>query len=328
MVKSLPSKPKVGATKDLAQITLLPGDCLEQIPLLKDRSIQAVITSPPYAMQRKRQYGGVLEKDYPKWMVCVFNAIKPKLTKDGSILVNIRSHVKDGAVSDYVLNTRLALREAGFSENEELIWYKPEAGPLGSVMRPRRAWEQILWFSTCKNPFVDLKAAGRVSKNIGFSRTKKATEDYSDLYGGGTGNRRLGIARIEDVFAVPISDNSKRVKHPAAFPPALVERLVLSFTKKGDTILDPFAGSGTTVFVARFLKRHAIGIEKEPEFVDLIRERQNTIDWAAAPPTPNLEWSRQLIEEAAHMGINIHLDFVNGTLSEKNRWKVLDGVRG
>ena len=83
----------------LPEIVLHHGNCLAEIQKLKNRSIRAVITSPPYAMQRKHQYGGISEKEYPKWMVSVFNAIKPKLAKDGSIVVNIRSHVKDGAVS-------------------------------------------------------------------------------------------------------------------------------------------------------------------------------------------------------------------------------------
>ena len=93
----------------LHPITLLHGDCLTQIPLLKNRSIRAVITSPPYAQQRKKHYPGWDESEYPETMVKIFDAIRRKLTKDGSILVNIRSHVKDGAVSDYVLKTRLAL---------------------------------------------------------------------------------------------------------------------------------------------------------------------------------------------------------------------------
>src|SRR5438445_415078 len=101
------------------EIRLLQGDCLKQIPRLADRTIRAVITSPPYAMQRSPHYPGVPEKGYPEWMVSVFNAIKPKLTHDGSILMIIRSHVKNGAVSDYVLRTRLELREAGWIENEE-----------------------------------------------------------------------------------------------------------------------------------------------------------------------------------------------------------------
>ena len=65
----------------------------------------------------------------------------PKMTPDGSVLSSIRPHVKDGVLSDYVLRTRLALRETGWHECEELIWLKPDAPPLGSKLRPRRAWE-------------------------------------------------------------------------------------------------------------------------------------------------------------------------------------------
>src|SRR5260370_42466429 len=95
----------------LHPITLWHSDCLTAIPLLENRSIRAVITSPPYAQQRKGHYPGWDKSEYSDTMVKIFDAIRPKLTKDGSILINIRSHVEDGAVSDYVLKTRLALRE-------------------------------------------------------------------------------------------------------------------------------------------------------------------------------------------------------------------------
>ena len=68
-------------------------------------------------------------------------ALSPKMTPDGSVFLVIRPHVRDGVLSDYVLRTRLALREAGWHECEELIWLKPDAPPLGSKLRPRRAWE-------------------------------------------------------------------------------------------------------------------------------------------------------------------------------------------
>jgi site-specific DNA-methyltransferase (adenine-specific) len=320
------------------EIQLLQGDCREQIPRLANRTIRAVITSPPYAMQRstvpnksrtKRSkdgfYPGFLEKDYPATMVSIFDALKPKLTEDASILLNIRSHVKNGAVSDYVLKTRLALRDAGWIENEELIWYKPEVKPQGSVMRPRRTWEHILWFSFCENPFVDLKAVGKVSKNVGCPATKKSAR-YSEFHRGST-ERKIGIARIEDVFSVPASGNSKYVDHPATFPPALVEQLIRTFSEVGDVILDPFAGSGTTLFVARFLKRDSVGIEIDPHSHDLILNRERQIDWTAIPPEPNMELHAQSVAEAAQQGFDVALEFVNGTLMERDRWKVLDGVK-
>src|ERR1039457_4275411 len=98
-------------------------------------------------------------------MVAVMAALRPKLTGDGSVLIVIRSHVRDGVVSDYVLKTRLALRNDGWKECEELIWLKPNAPPLGSDYRPRRTWEHILWFSKTPKPYIDLRANGSYSRS-------------------------------------------------------------------------------------------------------------------------------------------------------------------
>jgi site-specific DNA-methyltransferase (adenine-specific) len=266
-------------------MTLLHGDCLEKIPELANRSIRAVITSPPYAEQRKKHYPGWHESEYPATMVKIFDAIRPKLTKDGSILMNIRSHVEDGAVSDYVLRTRLALRDAGWYENEELIWYKPQAPATGSKDRPRRTFENILWFSQTKKPYTNMKAAGHLSSNLGFVGPKQNDEKgQRNLYGGFSERRKSGVARIKDVFIAGVGQNSKGVNHPAMFPPTLVEQLVHTFTKEGDGVLDPFAGSGTTLFVSRFMGRKAYGVEIMIEFVDLIYRRKARINWRKDPP--------------------------------------------
>ena len=96
------------------------------------------------------------------------SALAPKMRPDGSVFVVIRPHLRGGVLSDYVLRTRLALREAGWHECEELIWLKPDAPPLGSLKRPRRTWEAISWFSRCAQPYCDLKACGKESDRLGF----------------------------------------------------------------------------------------------------------------------------------------------------------------
>jgi DNA modification methylase len=303
-------------------ITLLHGDCLEKVSTLRDRSIRAVITSPPYVEKRNKDYPSIPEKDFPNWMASVCEAIKPKLTDDGSIFIVIRSHVKNGNVLDYVLQARLAIRnKAKLSEKEELIWYKPEADSKGSYYRPRRSWEHVLWFSACKNPFVNLRAAGRIG-TVGYSGSWK-TEHYSHLTGG-TSKRRQDLTRVRDVFVVPISDNSKHVKHPAMYPPALVEQLVLTFTEEGDTILDPCAGSGTTLFVARTLGRHSVGIEAHPEFVNLIRTRKRSINWQQAP---RIDTMPQKVAKIKYLrqttGVNVGLSIAN-LWEDQKRWNFLD----
>lgn len=313
----------------LPPITSLRGDCLDLIPTLDRRSIRAVITSPPYALQRKSQYGGIAEEKYPAWMVSVFHAIKPKLTEDGSIIVNIRSHLKDGAVSDYVLKTRLALRDAGFIENEELMWYKHEAPALGSKHRPRRHFENILWFSTCKNPFVNLTAAGRLTTKKGTRGTKKSRENR-DVFRGESKVHKTGVSRIPDVFVANVGENAQGVSHTATFPPTLVEQLLQTFSAEGDVILDPFAGSGTTLFVARFMNRRAIGIERKKEYYDLILKRRDTIDWSYDPMIPNLDGWSHSVEHAATLGVKLNKKRVFGFMNEvfalarKERWRVLD----
>jgi len=193
------------------------GDALLLIPTLPDRSVQLVLTSPPYAMERRRQYGGVPEKEYPAWMVAVMAALRPKLTGNGSVLLVIRSHVRDGVVSDYVLRTRLALSEDDWCECEELIWLKPDAPPPGSKQQPRRTWENILWFSKTPKPYIDLQAAGTLSDRIGFVGSSRYAEDR-EIAAGRSLRVESGHARTPDDFVANVGDNENGVMHPAMFP--------------------------------------------------------------------------------------------------------------
>ena len=142
--------------------------------------------------KEKKQYGGVPENDYPCWTVKWLNEAKRILTDEGSVFINIRPHISNGEISDYVLRTRLAIRESGWTECEELIWIKPDSPPLGSTKRPRRAWESILWFSKTGRPYCNTKANGRKSDRIGFENNKKSN---SDLYNG----KKKGDVRSSEV---------------------------------------------------------------------------------------------------------------------------------
>ena len=255
---------------------LLCGDALSLIPTLPDRSVNLCLTSPPYAMQRKRQYGGVAEKDYAAWMTKVMAALRPKLTNDGSVLIVIRSHVRDGVVSDYVLRTRLALREDGWCECEELIWLKPDAPPLGSKHRPRRTWENILWFSKTPKPYINLRGSGKFSDRIGFVGSVRYAED-GQIVAGRSLQMGSGHARTADHFIANVSDNENGVMHPAMFPVTLCEKLILTFTKKGHCVSDIFCGSGQALSAAKRLGRTFIGIDIKKEYVELAAKRLNAL---------------------------------------------------
>lgn len=256
---------------------VLCGDCIDLISSLPDKSINAVVTSPPYAEQRKGQYEGVSEENYPEWFTQMMDALQPKLTDDGSVLVVIRSHVSDGQVSDYIMRTRLAVRQAGWIECEELIWYKPDSPPLGSILRPRRAFEQILWFSKARQPFVNLTAGGRRSDRVGFEIPNQ--NQNQNLYKG-TSPSSVGTSRVTDVFTAGVSKNESGIDHPAIYPVTLCTSLIETFSRPGDVILDPFSGSGTTLLAARFLKRKYIGFDTNQEYVNLALRRLDSGEYS------------------------------------------------
>jgi DNA modification methylase len=254
---------------------IIQGDCLSFIPQLENESIAAVITSPPYASQRDKFYQGVPEEDYPAWWCTIMDAIWPKLKNDGSVLIMIRSHVNNGALSDYVLKTVLAVRERGWIQPEELIWFKTDAPPLGSINRPRRSFEHILWFSKTRRPYLDLTAAGKSSSRVGYTGGAKKTDriGVERHLGSSSDSLRKGKSRIRDVLQVGTSRNDKRIDHPAIYPRPLVNTLILTFTRPRDTILEPFSGSGTTPLCAAAFDRNFVAIDLEEKFVDLGTKR-------------------------------------------------------
>ena len=207
--------------------SVLHGDCLDLLPTLANGSVSLCLTSPPYAEQRKQHYKSVSPEQYPAWTVRWMSLLRPKLAEDGSVLIVIRPHIHRGAISDYVLRTRLALRDDGWNEAEMLIWIKSDAPPLGSTRRPRRIWESILWFSKVANPYVNLKACGRDSKRIGFEPSFRfGLGGKSPLGAGQTLKIKNGIARVPAVFVAPVGTIEKQCAHPAMFPECLATQLI------------------------------------------------------------------------------------------------------
>lgn len=244
------------------------GDCLDVLPTLAPGSVDAVVTSPPYGMQRADEYGGIPEADYPAWAVELFSRMRGALATDGSVLFNIRENIRDGEISDYVHKTRLAIRGDGWRECEELIWVKPCSPPFGSVSRPRRSWERVLWFSPTGRPYCDATANGVASDRVGIDqRTSK------DCYNGGKVVTKLseGIARCTDVISV--RPDQTDYDHPAKYPVELAEWCARLVTRDESTILDPFMGSGTTGVACERLGRKFIGIEKERRYFDIAVRR-------------------------------------------------------
>ena len=220
------------------------GDCCDIVPRLPPGAIDLVCTSPVYANQRKNQYGGVSEADYPAWTVKWMAEVNRVLKPTGNVAIVIRPHVHNWELSDYVLRTRLALRAWGWIECDELIWMKPDGPALGNNVFPRRSWESILWFSKNRKPYCDPKANGRPSENIG--QCGFSAKGQGNWVGGVKDRRISGIARCRDLIEIPVALNAKGNSHPAQYPAKLAEWIVRLLCPEFGVALDPFMGAGST----------------------------------------------------------------------------------
>lgn len=253
-----------------SSVTIYLGDALDVLRELPPSSVDAVVTSPPYAEQRKALYGGIAEWYYPDWTTMWMDAARSALQPDSSVLINIREHVRDGGISDYVHKTRLLVRDDGWNEVDELIWVKPDGPPVGRVDRPRRSWERVLWFSNSRTPRCYPRWDGRRSNRIGFiaseaSRAWLANNQSDEL--------EAGISRCPDFVVVSVGSGANGIAHPAVYPSDVALWMMSLVTETQGTVLDPFMGSGTTLVAAKYSGRKAVGVETEERYCELAAKR-------------------------------------------------------
>lgn len=256
------------------------GDCVDVMAALPAESVDSIVTSPPYAMQRKSTYGGIPEAEYPAWTVKWMREARRVLKPDGSVIINISPHVKNGQIADYTLRMRLALRDDGWNEAAELIWYKPNGIPTGSPQRPRRTFESLHWFSKHGRPYADPKANGAhmvPNSSLGrigeFGRAVRNGWEHATVGGATFG----AIARSRDVFTYGVSGgpvwDRANLNHPAPYPWKVAEWCGRLITPPGGAILDPFNGSASTGVAAIRNGWHYIGIDAVPEYIEMSARR-------------------------------------------------------
>lgn len=268
------------------RVDLRCGDALEVLPRLPKASVDCIVTSPPYAQQRKREYGGVPEATYPTWLADRLDAARPALTERASVAVVIRPHIRNGQLSDYVLRTRLELRDRGWCELDEWIWDKGSGFPTAPNDRPRRSWEHILWFAPgSTRPWCDPRGNGRPQT----APFKMHGRLFRNQYGGHR-HRTVPydappIARGIDIARIRLGQNAKGddVAHPAPYPPALAAWIIRYLAPPGGRVLDPFCGSGSTGVAALSEGRSFTGVDVQPEYVALTGRRLTALATAAHP---------------------------------------------
>ena len=265
---------------------ILYGDCAEQLKKLPNDSVDLIVTSPPYADQRKTTYGGIAVNQYVEWFLPITKELLRVLKPTGTFILNIKEKVQNGERSTYVLELILEMRKQGWLWTEEFIWHKKNCYPGKWPNRFRDAWERLLQFNKTKqfNMYQDavMVPTGDWAKTRlrNLSETDK-TRDNSKV-GSGFGKNISNwegrdLAYPTNVLHLATECGNKN--HSAAFPEALPEWFIKLFTKEGDMVLDPFAGSGTTLVVAQRMHRNSIGIEIKLDYYQQIKERLQPSEW-------------------------------------------------
>lgn len=254
------------------------GDAATVLRKLGSDSVDLIVTSPPYADQRKRTYGGVAPDHYVDWFLPIAAELLRVLRPDGSFVLNIKERVVDGERHTYVLELIQALRRQGWRWTEEYIWHKKNCYPGRWPNRFRDAWERCLHFTRQKH-FKMYQDAVRVptgdwaKSRLRNLSTTDCRRDESRV-GSGFGKKIenwVGRDLAYPTNVLHLATECGNRNHSAAFPRALPDWFIRLFTQTGDVVLDPFMGSGTTVFSALALQRAAIGIDLDPDYVGRVR---------------------------------------------------------
>src|SRR5574341_1264722 len=268
------------------------GDSRRLLAQLPDGSVNLCITSPPFALQRKKEYGNEDQDDYIEWLAEFAVLVKDKLREDGSFVLDLGGAYKKGVPARSLYNFRVLLHfcdELGFHLAEDFYWYNPSKlpSPIEWVnkrkLRAKDAINTVWWFSKTEWPKADTtrvltEYSDRMKKLIadpeGFYAPKKRPSGHDIGTAFGKSN---GGAIPSNLLQIPNSESNSRYLrgckavniqgHPARFPAKLPEFFIKFLTDPGDLVLDIFAGSNTTGYVAEIQGRKWLAFDERIDYI-------------------------------------------------------------
>lgn len=246
---------------------VIQGDCLEVMKTLPDKSIDMILTSPPY--DNLRDYKGYTFN---------FESIAKELyrvLKDGGVCVWVVGDATiKGSETGTSFKQALYFKEIGFNLHDTMIYAKNNYIPL-THNRYEQQFEYMFILSKGKpktfNPLIkENKQVGQI-KGGSFRQKDEKQKRHKDV-----GVSKFSIKSNVWFYNVGMSNSTNdkiAFQHPAIFPEKLAEDHILSWSNEGDIILDPMAGSGTTLKMAKKNNRNYIGIEISEEYIEIINKR-------------------------------------------------------
>ena len=221
---------------------------------LPDNSIHLMVTSPPYNVSKEYDEDLTLE-EYIDLLKNVFGEIYRTLVTGGRACVNIANVGRKPYIPfhSFIIQT---MTEIGFLMRGEIIWDKSASSGTST------AWGS--WKSASNPTLRDIHEYILIFSKQSFSRKRGQKED--------TISRDEFLKFTKSIWTFP-TESAKKIGHPAPFPIELPYRLIQFYTFKGDVVLDPFIGSGTTAIAALQTDRHFIGYDNKEEYVNLANKR-------------------------------------------------------
>lgn len=269
-------------TKSKVKANVILGDCLDVLKNIPENSIDLIMTSPPYADQRKSTYGGISPDKYVEWFLPITKELKRVLNPKGTFILNIKEKVANGERHTYVMELIIEMRKQGWLWTEEFIWHKKNCFPGKWPNRFRDAWERLLQFNKTKdfNMYQDevMVPMGDWAKTRLKNLSDKDKQRDNSQVGSGFGknvSKWVGRELAYPTNVVVMATESSNKNHSAVFPKELPSWFIKLFTKPNDVVLDPFLGSGTTSIAAFQLDRNSTGIEIKEEYYKLAIENIN-----------------------------------------------------
>lgn len=264
------------------------GDTLNLIKHIPDNSVDLIVTSPPYGLRDKKEYGNADAEIYVKWFMPFAKEFHRVLKPSGSFVLNIAGSWNLGAPTRSLYHFELLIELCKvFHLAQEFVWVKPAALPSPAQwvnvkrVRVKDAVEYIWWLSKTPHPkannrnvlmpYTDamrsLLKKGYVAKTrpSGYTITEKFSRDN----GGSIPPNFLSFGSQESNSYYIRKCNEKNIKvHPARYPLKLPEFFINFLTDEGDLVLDPYAGSNVTGEAAEKQKRQWLAFEMNQEYLD------------------------------------------------------------
>lgn len=252
-------------------------DTLKLLPFICDDSVDLILTSPPFALGRKKEYGNENEDKYCDWFMSFASHFKRILKEDGSFVLDLGGAYKPGFPVRSIYQFELLLRlvkETGFYLAQEFYHYNPSRLPAPAEwvnvrrVRVKDSVNIVWWLSKTPNPKANnrhiLRPYSESMQNL-FKNGYKAkirpsghdiSENFSRDNGGAIPPNLLELANTDSNGKYQQLCRAHGVKpHPARFPPQFAEFFIKFLTDKSSRVFDPFGGSNTTGYVAEMLGR-------------------------------------------------------------------------